>query len=181
MAESADLSLHIADVVNLIRFENLENIVLVGHSYGGMVISGAVEHLEDKVRTLVFLDALVPCDGESTLELLGVAPGDPPRPSPTAAAFNVSAAHHTAVDAHLTRQPAPALAERIRLTGARERVRRRVFVMAPDWPGYDAIIEPIAGRLAKDPSWTMRQIDCGHLMMIDKPDETASLLLAATE
>jgi pimeloyl-ACP methyl ester carboxylesterase len=61
------LSTHVADVVNLIRFEELRDVVLVGHSYGGMVITGVAEQVPERLRRLVYLDAFVPEDGESVL------------------------------------------------------------------------------------------------------------------
>jgi pimeloyl-ACP methyl ester carboxylesterase len=64
---TTDLSTHITDIVNVIRFENLHDVVLVGHSYGGMVISGVADRIPDRIRRLVFIDAFVPEDGESVL------------------------------------------------------------------------------------------------------------------
>jgi pimeloyl-ACP methyl ester carboxylesterase len=58
---------HVDDVVNTFLFEELEDVVLVGHSYGGMVISGVAERIPDRVRRLVYLDAFVPEDGESVM------------------------------------------------------------------------------------------------------------------
>ena len=55
-----DLTTHIQDIVNLIKFEQLDNIVLVGHSYGGMVITGVMNELPEKIQYAFFLDALVP-------------------------------------------------------------------------------------------------------------------------
>jgi len=66
-----DLSTHILDIVNLIKFEQLENIVLVGHSYGGMVISGVMNELPEKIQYAFFLDALVPNHGMSALDVAG--------------------------------------------------------------------------------------------------------------
>ncbi len=62
-----DLKTHILDVVNTILFEKLENVVLVGHSYGGMVITGVADSIPEKIRQLVYLDAFVPEDGESAV------------------------------------------------------------------------------------------------------------------
>src|SRR5918993_1727958 len=59
------LSTHINDVVNMIAFENLNDIVLVGHSYGGMVITGVADRIPERIRKLIYLDALLPVDGES--------------------------------------------------------------------------------------------------------------------
>jgi pimeloyl-ACP methyl ester carboxylesterase len=65
------LSTHIDDVVNTILFEDLHDIILVGHSYGGMVISGVADRVPDRIRRLVYLDAFVPNDGESALSIIG--------------------------------------------------------------------------------------------------------------
>jgi pimeloyl-ACP methyl ester carboxylesterase len=60
-----DLSTHVNDVVNMILFENLKDIVLVGHSYGGMVITGVADRIPERIRKLLYLDAFLPVDGES--------------------------------------------------------------------------------------------------------------------
>jgi len=63
------LTTHIEDVVNMILFEDLHDIVLVGHSYGGMVITGVADRVPDRIRRLVYLDALLPLDGESVMAM----------------------------------------------------------------------------------------------------------------
>jgi pimeloyl-ACP methyl ester carboxylesterase len=65
------LSTHIDDVVNTILYEDLHDIILVGHSYGGMVITGVADRVPDRIRRLVYLDAFVPNDGESVLSIVG--------------------------------------------------------------------------------------------------------------
>src|SRR5215203_2216227 len=64
-----DLNTHINDVVNLILFEDLHDIVLTGHSYGGMVITGVMDRVPDRIKHVVFLDAAVPDDGMSLWNL----------------------------------------------------------------------------------------------------------------
>ncbi len=66
-----DLSTHIEDIVNVLEFEDLSSVVLVGHSYGGMVISGVAERVPQRIARLVYFDALVPSDGESVMDLVG--------------------------------------------------------------------------------------------------------------
>jgi len=66
-----DLSTYIADVTNVIRFENLHDVVLVGHSYGGMVIAGVAEQMPERIGQLIYLDAMVPNDGESAQAVCG--------------------------------------------------------------------------------------------------------------
>lgn len=70
-----DLSLHIADVLGVIKYESLENIVLVGHSYSGFVISGVAEIIPGKIRSIVFLDAFVPRNGEALVDSIQVQSG----------------------------------------------------------------------------------------------------------
>jgi len=60
-----DLNTHIKDVVNLILYENIKNVILIGHSYGGMVITGVADSIPDRIKKLVFLDAILPNDGQS--------------------------------------------------------------------------------------------------------------------
>lgn len=66
-----DLSTHINDVVNLIKFEELQNVVLVGHSYGGMVITGVMNQIPERLSHVTFLDAGVPDDGATALDTWG--------------------------------------------------------------------------------------------------------------
>jgi pimeloyl-ACP methyl ester carboxylesterase len=67
------LSTHVADVSNAILYEDLDEVVLLGFSYGGMVVTGALAHVADRVHHLVYLDAFVPDDGQSVSSLAGVA------------------------------------------------------------------------------------------------------------
>src|ERR1700688_4407731 len=64
-----NLTTHITDVVNTILYEDLTDIVLLGYSYGGMVVTGALEHVADRVAHLVYLDAFMPADGQSLDDL----------------------------------------------------------------------------------------------------------------
>src|SRR5271167_3978261 len=71
MSPAIDLDFHIADIVKLLHFEDLSDVILVGHSYGGMVITGAADRATDRVGHLVYLDAAIPVNGQS---LVDVAP-----------------------------------------------------------------------------------------------------------
>lgn len=66
-----NLTTYINDILNVIRFEGLHDVILVGHSYGGMVISGVAEQVPDRIKQLVYLDAMVPNDGESAKDVCG--------------------------------------------------------------------------------------------------------------
>ncbi len=65
------LDTHIQDVVNVLAYEKLNSIILVGHSYGGMVISGVAEKVPERIKQLVYLDAVVPEDGQSCVDIFG--------------------------------------------------------------------------------------------------------------
>ncbi len=71
-----DLQTHINDVVNTILFEDLHDVVLTGHSYGGMVITGVIDRIPERIKHVVYLDAAVPNDGQSIWDLFGG--GNPP-------------------------------------------------------------------------------------------------------
>ena len=69
MSGAVNLSTHIEDVLGVFRFERLDNVVLAGHSYGGMVITGVADRIADTVRALAYLDAFVPEDGQSLFDI----------------------------------------------------------------------------------------------------------------
>lgn len=69
-SSDVDLSLHARDVLQVIEYERLSDFVLVGHSYGGMVVTVVADRVPEKIRTLVYLDAFVPKDGQAALDLL---------------------------------------------------------------------------------------------------------------
>jgi pimeloyl-ACP methyl ester carboxylesterase len=66
-----DLTTHITDVVNVILWENLRDVVLVGHSYGGMVITGVADRVPERLKRVIYLDALLPVDGENVADAFG--------------------------------------------------------------------------------------------------------------
>ena len=70
LSRDVSLDTHIADVVNLLLWEDLRDIVLVGHSYGGIVVRHVADQMPDRVRSLVSLDAFIPEDGKSVLDYL---------------------------------------------------------------------------------------------------------------
>jgi pimeloyl-ACP methyl ester carboxylesterase len=74
LTPAVDLTTHITDIVNVIRFENLRDVVLVGHSYGGMVISGVADRIPERIRRLVYVDAFVPENGESLVTAARAGP-----------------------------------------------------------------------------------------------------------
>lgn len=70
-ATNIGLDTHIADIVNTILYEDLYNVILVGHSYGGMVVTGVADSIPERIQQLIYLDAFLPEDGESALAIIG--------------------------------------------------------------------------------------------------------------
>jgi pimeloyl-ACP methyl ester carboxylesterase len=73
LSTETNLSTHITDIVNTLIFEDLNDVILVGHSYGGMVITGVGDRAADRIRELVFLDAAHPVDGQSLVDTAPVS------------------------------------------------------------------------------------------------------------
>lgn len=71
LSPDINLDTHVTDVVKLLYFEDLRNVILVGHSYGGMVITGAADRAADRIGHLVYLDAATPMNGQSLVDIAG--------------------------------------------------------------------------------------------------------------
>jgi pimeloyl-ACP methyl ester carboxylesterase len=182
------LETHILDVVNLIRWEELSDVVLCGHSYGGFVITGVADRMADRIRSLVYLDAFAPEDGENLLQLLPEGQRDSMIeatnnaggwrvPPISAEVFNVNANDSEWVNRQCTPQSISTFEQRISLTGAVRNIKNVTFVLAtgarPESP-----IRPFQDR-AKAKGWKTVTVDSGHDAMLDRPDDVARLLLAA--
>jgi pimeloyl-ACP methyl ester carboxylesterase len=177
---------HIDDIANIIRFEDLQRVILVGHSYGGIVISGVAEKVQPQIASIVFLDAFVPPNGATIMNLsrqglrdavnAAIKRGDLGIPPARAAYFNVNEKDQAYVDRKCTPQPIGTYNDPVKLTGARERIAKKTYIRTKGFNsvGFDAI----AARLRSDPTWTVHDMPCGHDAMIDMPDRLTELLLA---
>jgi len=180
-----DLSLHIADVLGVIKYERLRNFVLVGHSYGGCVISGIAEAVPDAIQSIVFLDAFIPDNGDSTLDLVqpavqevirgALARGEITVPVRDAAAFKVNEKDRAWVDSLATPQPIATMTEKLKLTGARERIARKTYIRASGYPNVS--FDKAHTRVKADPSWRTYEVPCGHDVMIDEPERLTEILI----
>ena len=181
LSPEIDLSTHVADIVNEVQWKDLHGIVLCGHSYGGMVISGAAERLADRIASIVYLDAFVPENGQSLYDILSaelpVLDGYLVEPI-TAEQFNVNEADRAWVNAKMTRQPVACFTERLTLSSAVRRVPKKTYILAT--VGASPQFQNAFERLSADAGWTTHAVDCGHDVMIDKPAELAELLVAAS-
>ena len=185
MSGMITLDTHIADVVNVIRWESLESFVLVGHSYGGWIISGVAEQVEKKITSIVFLDAFMPENGQRVLDTNSprsraeieeaLKKAEVSRPAPHPSVWKVNAKDQAWVAERFTAQPIGVAFTPIRLTGARDRVPRKTYVRAT---GYDnPNFEKAYAKVKGDPSWRTFEMPCGHEVMIDMPERTTEILL----
>lgn len=182
-----DLNTHIQDVLNVIEWQDLDQIILCGHSYGGMIVTGVADAVPDRIRNLVYLDAYVPKDGEAIWDYMneerhqvfhrdsrpfgGLAVAAPPP-----AHFGVDPRNQAWVASKMTPQPMLTLTQPIRLTGGYGPERSRVYVYASG----PSSMEGFYPELKDDPAWDVRVVNFGHDLMIDAPDEVADILVEAT-
>ena len=184
-----DLSLHAQDVINLVEYEDLHDIVLVGFSYGGMVVTATLDRIGDRVRELVYLDAFVPNDGQSLSDLTSSpipqgALGDEwliaPRPrvidDPDEAAWN---------EVRRTSQPYRTFSENARLSKPVEAFAFGLtYVKALDDPIVPDRRNPFWDAAARAKASTRRryaEIDTNHMIPQNRPHELATLLLRLSE
>ncbi len=188
LTRTTGLLTHIADIAAVLEDRDLHEVILVGHSYGGMVITGVAAALPARVGSLIYLDAFVPAAGDSAMALLppdraahyaqsATQAGDGWRiPPPTAAGMGVTAPDDAAwLEARLTDHPLLAFTQTLPddPPPARE-VARRYLRCNPGSPSFAAV----AARLQADPTWECRELATGHDAMVTVPDALAALLLA---
>ena len=181
---------HIADVLGLIDAEELgDDLVLVGHSYGGLVMTGVADALLArglKPRHLVYVDAVTPHPGESwssqhapetvraRLEAAAQRP-DGAMPPPDAAVFGLDGADRDWVNRRQTPQPAGVYQDRLDFDAARIATLPRTFIdcTAPALPTIAVMRE----RVRREPGWQVLELATGHDPMISAPDALVALLL----
>lgn len=185
-----DLTTHITDVANLLFFEDLNDVVLVGHSYAGMVITGVAATVPERLKQLVFLDAYVPEEGQSEVDLWPAemrteiegdeAAGRGLRAGPSAAMLGISdPAVADWYTARLTPHPMAAYTQPPPAGNARSAALPRAYIRCTAGPTV-AIFGPFAER-ALAAGWEVRALPTGHEAMLIAPAEVAELLLELAE
>jgi pimeloyl-ACP methyl ester carboxylesterase len=184
------LDTHVADVVGVIGYEDLRDVVLVGWSYGGMVVAGVADRVPERLAHVVHLDAYAPLDGQSAAdqqppafraaheELLRA--GTWLRPTPTAAALasyvdrgQLTEEELRAVVARLRPHPIKANLDRVRLSNPAADAVPRTYVYCRQNSGDAWRAEQMRSR----PGWSYRELDADHLAPLTHPRQVADLLL----
>ena len=181
------LAVHVDDVVNQIVYEDLTDVVLLGFSYGGMVVTGALAHVADRVRELVFLDAFVPDDGQSVADITEWPVGGT---AGLAIDWLVQPRERAFEDPHeaefatprRTPQPVRTFSEPVALDRPIERFGfGRTYIKATGDPRNGSGREPFweaADRYRDHPAWRYEEIDSNHMIPQNRPGQLAEILLS---
>lgn len=197
MSPSINLETHIADVLGVLMWEDLRDVILVGHSYGGMVITGVADRAPDRLARVVYFDALWPTDGQSVHDALGISPSqsrvatqaDPANPPLLPRRFEVAKQMGAATPediawlaSKLTPQPPATLTQPLKLKNAGITVpvlfvSCRKPVTGSATGGVEMAYNRAKQLAAKNPAVRTATLQAPHDAMITHPDEVAKVLL----
>jgi pimeloyl-ACP methyl ester carboxylesterase len=180
---SIDLETHIEDILNVIKYEDISDIVLIGHSYGGMVATGVADRARDRVNQLIYLDAFVPDDGQSLLDLNEVARQPmleragsgggwriPPNPTPPdTAPADVAWLTERRVDMPIKCFEMPLKLLHGELTLPRNYIYATRITPADTFGRF-------AARAKSEPGWCYHEIDASHSPNVTAPEALMTLL-----
>jgi pimeloyl-ACP methyl ester carboxylesterase len=182
---TVNASTHVDDVVNVINWENLDDVVLVGHSYGGLAITGVADRIADKISRIVYLDAFMLEDGESVVEKASantksiidkaIEGRQLSLKSPPSSVFGVGEQDRPWVESKLTPQPTASFSEKVANKGGREKIAKKFYMRAKRYPSptFDGYLE----RAKANPGWSTFEFDSGHDVMVVQPQQLAEQLL----
>ena len=176
-----DLSVHIQDVVNEITFSDLKEVILVGYSYAGMVVSGVAEKIPERIAQMVYLDAWVPEDGQSAVDLVG----------PVAAEMAMQAVqaygdgwklYPTNLEDYprMTPQPIKTGLEKLSRKNPAAGRLPKAFVYFTEDSAEDLMLVPIirfAEKVKDDPDWRYLEVRGDHLVVLSEPEKIVQVLL----
>jgi pimeloyl-ACP methyl ester carboxylesterase len=169
---------HINDVIGLIDCERLSDFILVGHSYGGMVITGVSALRGSRIRALVYIDAFLPQDGDalwdiaSDFERKAYIDGQRETPGLCQPFFPVG-------ERRVTGHPLLTLLQPVKLGGEEEQIGRRTYLYATN--NAPTTFTKFRDRVSAERAWTVHELATGHLMWDEDLDGVAAILLAEAE
>jgi pimeloyl-ACP methyl ester carboxylesterase len=180
------LDTHVEDVANVLFYEDLTNVILVGHSYGGNVITGVADRVPERLQQLVYLDAATPADGQSSadsfpgrrqqLEEQARQTGDGWKLEPGAVPSDQPAEITEWAIPRRSPMPIKTMTAPLRLTRGETRLPRAfVYCTIGKEPGSPQSAR--AERIRDDPQWGFFELDTGHNLHYTAPKETVAILL----
>lgn len=182
LSKDINLDTHIADIANVVEWDDLTDTCLVAHSYAGFPASGALERIGNRVSSIVWVDALKPADGQSFRDAVPfqVEEGAISRPAPKAlppTAFN-DPKDVAWVLSKVTPQPISTFLQPVKLSGARERIAKKTYIRLPKF--QLAALDMAASECKADKTWTvLENTTSGHSVMIAEPDWLTDVLVRA--
>ena len=177
-----DLDTHVQDVVNVLFYEDLHDVILVGHSYGGRVITGVADLSSDRLAQLVYLDAFVP--SPENPEGIGITPeqqvlidaeGDGWRIPPNAVPIDQPDEITEWARPRRSGQPIRTFTQPSRFTNSRPDMARTYVYCSVGKSPTDPSTKA-AARLRDDPAWTYHELETGHNLHYTAPDATVAIL-----
>jgi len=173
------LSTHIEDVVKTIIYEQLNDVVLVGHSYGGMVISGVMNQIPERIKHTIFLDAAVPDHGMSAIDVYNLKQSEL---NVIDGLIHFSWLDPQSIPPNDVPQPLNTYIEKVSFDNPKAKEINTSFVaFVPDGVTKEQRAEDPSWGRAERRGWTIRTFDGDHVVYRIKPAEFASLLIAATQ
>lgn len=184
-----NLETHILDIVNLIKWRDLEDVVLCGHSYGCLVITGVADLIPDRIASLTYLDGPLPTkDGDTLFSLLpglltpftelSSSLGGTMVANWPSSVFGVGPEYQEWADSKLTPHPLACFTQKLPLSGDYKKVPKRVFVYNSRDIGIPSLIPEWYESQRGLPGNHVYALDGGHDLMIDTASELAEILLA---
>jgi pimeloyl-ACP methyl ester carboxylesterase len=180
---AVDLETHIQDLLGVIKHEELNDFVLLGHSYGGMVATGVADRVPERISQFIYLDAFAPRDGQSLLDLQGpdaargmrerVKAGDGWRVEPNPPPPDTPPDDLKWIQAHRMAQPLKCFETPVRLKNGDTKLPR-AYIYCLRRPAADPF-KAFAER-AKQEHWDYREIDASHSPHVTAPEALAALL-----
>lgn len=196
---TVDLDTHITDVVNVLEFEELTEVTLVGWSYGGMIITGVAERVPERLAQLVYLDATVPADGQNMYDTFGASaeedrardraaaeaagsPGFLPVPSGDFAdlirSWTADPADQAWFFAKVTPHPIATYTQPIRLGNPAAATLPRAFILCTEGKEETDANLRVASQVRSAPGWRYRELPDTHVAPVNVPQATAEVLLS---
>jgi len=172
-APAANLDTHIGDVVDAIKSQG-DGLVIVGQSYGGMVVSGVADATPSQIGALVYVDAYVPDPGDSAWSL--TSPYFREVFAEGARSDGLNCAPPPGLDPRARPHPIGTFLQSIRLTGRWREAPCKTYVGAFGWEGSPFL--DLHARLSRDPEWSTYSLDCPHNVARFQPETLAEILLA---
>ncbi|HVX83754.1 MAG TPA: alpha/beta hydrolase [Phycisphaerae bacterium] len=185
LSGTINLSTHVQDIVGLIDSEGLSDVILAGHSYGGMVVTGVADRVPHRIRKLAYVDAIVPENGQSMLDVFGperavrimadaAANGGTAIPCPSPSYFRLPPELAAQAGYAGTFQPLATFVERLRLRNG-PWAGPRAYIVAGTYAG-SIFLTRFWPRFSADPSWQCFEIPCSHTSQVEAPERLTEVL-----